>query len=65
MVPVEVLGLQVEREDVRGQPIQGSGDVAGGGGTEVCGRGESRRHAMRFGLLGHLGTPSEFQMIAR
>ena len=49
---------------VREQPIQGSGAVAGGVGTEVCGRGESRRHAMRFGLLGHLRTPSEFQMMA-
>jgi hypothetical protein len=59
---VEVLCLRVDREDVGEQPIQGSGDVAGGVGTEVGGRGERRRHAVRFESLGHLWTPFEFQM---
>ena len=50
-VPVEVLGLQVEGEDIREQRVECAGDVAAGVSAEIGRRGERRLAALLHSLV--------------
>jgi hypothetical protein len=58
-VPVEVLGLEVEREHVGEDAVQCAGDILDGGGGQVGGGGQGRLAADRRFVLLHGGLRGE------